>query len=246
MTTVTEDEQSPVNSLVAHQCIPLETSAPIFLFYMCFAYLTITLSIKIIKHRQTINNALYRNEHVLNCDKISCRKIPLNFGLLFQNLIYIGNLSTLLQFLILNKAYYLEIKIGLINESHKIFSNLQPFWNNHRITIFEEEEKRGSLCIKHGTLSIVSHYITLHPGDYTITSHSISNGITSYHAIIPNCITSYPILFYCVLSYHITSNHNISNPPSLYIISKILEFHDTQSRIMCIIDPCCDVFTGIV
>ena len=46
------------------------------------------------KHRQTIHNALYHNEHVLNWDKISRRKIPLNFGLLFQNLIYIGNLST--------------------------------------------------------------------------------------------------------------------------------------------------------
>ena len=69
------------------------------------------------------------NEHVLNWDKISCRKIPLNFGLLFQNLIYIGNLSTLLQLIILNKAYYLEIKIGLINESYQIFSTPQPFWN---------------------------------------------------------------------------------------------------------------------
>ena len=102
----------------------------VFLFCMCFAYLTINLSNKVgfeflsnFKHRQTINNALYHNEHVLNWDKISCRKIPLNFGLLFQNLIYIGNISTLLQLLILNKAYYLQIKIGLINESHQIFSN---------------------------------------------------------------------------------------------------------------------------
>ena len=110
----------------------------VFLFCMCFAYLTINLSNKVgfeilsnFKHRQTINNALYHNEHVLNRDKISCRKIPLNFGLLFQNLIYIGNISTLLQLLILNKAYYLEIKIGLINESHQIFSTLQPFWNSY-------------------------------------------------------------------------------------------------------------------
>ena len=58
-----------------------------------------------------------------------------------------------------NELYYLEIKIGSINESNQIPSTLQPFWNNY----FEQEEgKRGSLCIKHGTLSIVSHYITLH------------------------------------------------------------------------------------
>ena len=69
-----------------------------------------------------------------NWDKISCRKIPLNFGLLFQNLIYIGNLSTLLQLLKLNKAYYLEIEIGLINESHQIFSTRQPFWNHYFLT----------------------------------------------------------------------------------------------------------------
>ena len=40
-------------------------------------------------------------------------------------------LSNLLQLLILNKAYYLEIKIGLINETRPIFSILQPFWNNY-------------------------------------------------------------------------------------------------------------------
>ena len=96
---------------------------------------------------------------MLNWDKISCRKIPLNIGSLLQNLICTGNLSTLLQLLILNKAYYLEIKIGLINESHQISrpctAILELFLNRKR-------ENAGSLCIKHGTLSIVSHYITLH------------------------------------------------------------------------------------
>ena len=104
----------------------------VFLFCMCFAYLTINLLIKYLgfeflsnfKHCLITNNALYHNEHVLNWDKISCRKIPLNIGSLFQKLMCTGNLSTLLQLLILNKAYYLEIKIGLINESHHIFSTL--------------------------------------------------------------------------------------------------------------------------
>ena len=107
------------------------------------------------KHHLITNNALYHNEHVLNCDKISCRKTPLNIGSLFQNLICTGNLSTLLQLLILNKAYYLEIKIGLINESHQISRHaaiLELFLNRKR-------GNAGSLCIKHGTLSIVSHYI---------------------------------------------------------------------------------------
>ena len=64
------------------------------------------------------------------------------------------------------------------------------------ITIFEQEEgKRGI------------------PLGWRITSHSkyyvISNGITSYRAIIPNCITSYPILFYSIVSYSnpIISHH---------------------------------------
>ena len=39
--------------------------------------------------------------------------------------------KTLPQLLILNKAYYLEIKIGLINESYQTFSTLQPFWDNY-------------------------------------------------------------------------------------------------------------------
>ena len=140
---------------------------------------------------------MYHNEHVLNCDKISCRKIPLNFGLLFQNLIYIGNQSTLLQLLILNKAYYLEIKIGLINESHQIF----PPCSHFGITIFEQEfdrnvrkrENAGSLCIKHGTLTKVSHYITLH--------HIVFCHIIRYH-ILSNYHTKY-----CTKLYQIASRY---------------------------------------
>ena len=105
----------------------------------------------------------------------------LNFGSLFQNLTYIGNLSTLLQLLILNKAYYLEIKIGLTNKSQQIFGSLQPFW----MTIFEQEEEKRGIPL-YQTWHIVDS-ITL----YHITSHSIiSYGITSYQTIIPNCITS--------------------------------------------------------
>ena len=102
---------------------------------------------------------MYHNEHVLNWDKISCRKIPLNIGSLFQNFICTGYLSILLQLLILNKAYYLEIKIGLITR------NLTKFLHPAAILeLFLNRKRRnaGSLCIKHGTLSIVSHYITLH------------------------------------------------------------------------------------
>ena len=133
---------------------------------------------------------MYHNEHVLNWDKISCRKIPLNFGSLFQNLIYIGNLSTLLQLLILNKAYYLEIKIGLINESHLIFTTLQPFWNNY-LSLFlnRKRENGGSFCIKHGTLSIVSHYITLH---HIVSYHMVSNPIKlSYQIASPHIVAMY-------------------------------------------------------
>ena len=146
---------------------------------------------------------------MLNCNKISCRKISLNFGLLFQNLIYIGNLSTLLQLIILNKAYYLEIKIGLINESHQVFSLLQPFWNSYSSFLSRKRENGGSLCIKHGTLSIVSYdSITL----YHITSHSIMSYQMVFHPIIllyqiasPH-IPSYYILLCPILSYPITSH----------------------------------------
>ena len=124
---------------------------------------------------------MYHNEHVLNWDKISCRKIPLNIGSLFQNLIYIGNLNTLLQLLILNKAYYLEIRIGLINESQK-FS-----WpcNHFGITIFEQEEgKRG-----------ISLYQTWH----------IINSITLYH------ITSHSFLSYHMVSHPIKLSYQIES-----------------------------------
>ena len=115
------------------------------------------------KHRLITNNVLYHNEHVLNWDKISCRKIPLNIGSLFQNLICTGNLSTLLQLLILNKEYYLEIKIGLINESHQNFSTLQPFWNY--FWTGRGETRDPSVSNMH-----IVNSITL----YHFTSHSIS------------------------------------------------------------------------
>ena len=101
-------------------------------------------------------------EHVLNWDKISCRKIPLNIGSLFQNFIYTGNLSTLLQLLILNKAYYLEIKTRLITRNLSKFS--RPC--SHFGIIFEQEEKRGIPLYQ--TWHIVNS-ITL----YHFTSHSI-------------------------------------------------------------------------
>ena len=108
----------------------------------CFPKFKITNTIKIPKWRCVIkcvtrvtsvtghnNTTQFTNAYIEHQMKISCRKIPLNIGSLFQNLICTGNLSTLLQLLILNKAYYLEIKIGLINESHQICSTVQPFWN---------------------------------------------------------------------------------------------------------------------
>ena len=79
------------------------------------------------------------------------------------------------------------------------------------IVIFEqEEEKRGTLCIKHGTLSIVSHYITLHHiGLCHIKWYSIlSYYHTKLHHLISHPILSYFVLFYSILSYHITSNCN--------------------------------------
>ena len=146
------------------------------------------------------------NEHVLNCDKISCRKIPLNFCLRFQNFIYISYLGTLLQFLILNKAYYLQIKIGLINESHQFSRPCSHF----EITIFDFEQEGGKWGIPlYHTWHIVDS-VTL----YHITSHSIMLYHMVFHPItlLPNCITSYPILSYPILSYYITSHHILSNP----------------------------------
>ena len=95
------------------------------------------------------------------------------------------------------------------------------------ITIFQQELRKrrngGSLCIKHGTsLIIVSH----------ITAHVISNGILSYHTIIPSCIThhlmsrpilSYCVLFYPILSYHITSDQTTTYQTTVIIIGSILE-----------------------
>ena len=141
---------------------------------------------------------------VLNCDKISCRKISLNFGLLFQNLIYIGNLNTLLQLLILNKAYYLEIKTGLINESYQLFSTLQPFWK----TILEQEVGKRGISLYH-TWHIANsiHHITLH--------HIISCYIIWYH-ILSHCyqIASPHIPFYSILlcPTWILSHHTTSYP----------------------------------
>ena len=107
---------------------------------------------------------MYHNEHVLNWDKISCRKIPLNIGSLFQNLTCTGNLSTLLQLLILNKAYYLEIKIGLITRNLTKFSRSC----SHFGIIFEQEEGKRGIPL-YQTWHIVNS-ITL----YHFTSHSIS------------------------------------------------------------------------
>ena len=87
---------------------------------------------------------MYHNEHVLNWDKISCKKIPLNIGSLFQNLICTRNLSTLLQLLILNKAYYLEIKIGLITRNLTKFS---PPAAILELFLYRKRENAGSLCI---------------------------------------------------------------------------------------------------
>ena len=149
---------------------------------------------------------------MLNLDKISCRKIPLNFGLLFQNLIYIGNLSTILQLLILNKAYYLEIKIRLTNESHQTFSPCSRPCSHFGITIFEQEEgKRGIPCTKYGTSSIVSHYITLnhkvlcHIKRYLILSYYLSYQIVTSYSILSYPIVSYPILSYLITSHQTTT-----------------------------------------
>ena len=56
---------------------------------------------------------LRQQYYLQNCDKISCRKIVLNSGFLSPKFIYISNLSSFLQLLALNKAYYLKIKVGL-------------------------------------------------------------------------------------------------------------------------------------
>ena len=133
--------------------------------------------------------------------------------MLFQNLIYIGNLSTLLQLLILNKAYYLEIKIGLINESDQIFSTVPPFWNNYFSTGTQEEEKRGIPLYQtwHIVNNSITHYSTCHIKWYLILSyyhtklHHPSPHVPSYPIIL--C----PLLSYPILSYHIRSNYNISN-----------------------------------
>ena len=137
--------------------------------------------------------------------QILCRKIPLNFGLLFQNLIYIGNLSTLLQLLTLDKAYYLEIKIGLINESHQISRPSCHFG----ITIFEqEEEKRGIPLYQtwHIVNSIPLYHITSNSIMSYLVSYLVSHPITLSHQIASLHIISYPIVSYPTLSYHITSH----------------------------------------
>ena len=153
------------------------------------------------KHRQTINNALYHNEHVLNWDKISCRKIPLNFGLLFQNLIYIGNLSYLLQLLMLNKAYYLEIKIGLINESHQTFSTLRHFG----ITIFlTGRGETGDPSVSN--MAHCSYQMVLHP---IILSYQVASPHIPFYPIVL-C----PLLPYPIISHHIKPQH-IKSPSSL-------------------------------
>ena len=68
-----------------------------------------------------------------NCDKISCRKIVLNSGFLSLKFIYICNLSSFLQLLALNKAYYLKIKVGFIIASRQNLLNfaaiLELLWN---------------------------------------------------------------------------------------------------------------------
>ena len=104
-------------------------------------------------------------------------------------------------------------------------TKFSPPCHHFGITIFQQELRKrrngGSLCIKHGTsLIIVSH----------ITAHVISNGILSYHTIIPSCIThhlmSRPILSYCVLFYPILSYPIISHQIKLQHIkppSSLLE-----------------------
>ena len=68
-----------------------------------------------------------------NCDKILCRKIVLNSGFLSLKFIYICNLSSFLQLLALNKAYYLKIKVGFIIASRQNLLNfaaiLELLWN---------------------------------------------------------------------------------------------------------------------
>ena len=61
----------------------------------------------------TFPRHFYGNNYLQNCDKISCRKIVLKSGFLSPKFIYISNLSSFLQLLALNKAYYLKIKVGL-------------------------------------------------------------------------------------------------------------------------------------
>ena len=71
---------------------------------------------------------------IQNCDKISCRKIALNSGFLLPKFIYISNLSSFLQFLALNKAYYLKIKVGLIIASHQNVLNFAAIFELHAVT----------------------------------------------------------------------------------------------------------------
>ena len=65
----------------------------------------------------------YGNNYLQNCDKVSCRKIVLNSGFLSPKFTCISNLSSFLQFLALNKAYYLKIKVGLIIASRQNLLN---------------------------------------------------------------------------------------------------------------------------
>ena len=71
---------------------------------------------------------------IQNCDKISCRKIALNSGFLSPKFIYISNLSSFLQLLALNKAYYLKIKVGLITASRQNLLNFAAILELYAVT----------------------------------------------------------------------------------------------------------------
>ena len=88
-------------------------------------------------------------------------------------------------------------------------TKFSPRCSHFGITIFEQEtgfrRNGGSLCIKHSTLSIVSHYITLH---HIVSCHIklLHPIILSYQIASPH-IPSYPILFYPIISHHIKPHH---------------------------------------
>ena len=86
---------------------------------------------------------------------------------------------------VLNKAYYLEIRIGLISDHSGISPNSLDPAAILELFLSRKRGNAGSLCIKHGTLSKESHYITLH---HIVSVNSIHIYTTVVLAPFQRCI----------------------------------------------------------